>query len=97
MPPRKFSTLIKQMIVELDRDMHLYPEGNIVEVSNGRPNERAYDTEQLIPSGREPPTSLSLMASPFDEKGTLPQRSAFYSTSNSNQSSTKCTQNLQAY
>ena len=32
-PPRKFSTLIKQMVVELDRDMHLYPEGNIVEVS----------------------------------------------------------------
>ena len=37
MPPRKFSTLIKQMIVELDRDMHLYPEGNIVEVSYGHP------------------------------------------------------------
>lgn len=31
-PPRKFSSMIKQMVVELDRDMVLYPEGNIVEV-----------------------------------------------------------------
>ncbi len=31
-PPRKFSTLIKHMIVELDRDTTLYPDGNIVEV-----------------------------------------------------------------
>lgn len=30
-PPRKFSTLIKQMVVELDRDAALYPDGNIVE------------------------------------------------------------------
>ncbi|PPQ81123.1 hypothetical protein CVT26_011233 [Gymnopilus dilepis] len=30
-PPRKFSTLIKRMVVELDRDTALYPEGNIVE------------------------------------------------------------------
>ncbi|KAH9916573.1 uncharacterized protein BXZ73DRAFT_105767 [Epithele typhae] len=30
--PRKFSTLIKHMIVELDRDQTLYPDGNIVEV-----------------------------------------------------------------
>ncbi|KAI0776606.1 SWI/SNF complex 60 kDa subunit [Trametes elegans] len=30
-PPRKFSTLIKHMIVELDRDTTLYPDGNIVE------------------------------------------------------------------
>lgn len=30
--PRKFSTFIKRMIVELDRDPHLYPDGNIVEV-----------------------------------------------------------------
>ncbi|KAJ7281684.1 SWI/SNF complex 60 kDa subunit [Mycena rebaudengoi] len=30
-PPRKFSTFIKRMIVELDRDATLYPDGNIVE------------------------------------------------------------------
>jgi len=30
-PPRKFSTLIKKMIVELDRDPALYTDGNIVE------------------------------------------------------------------
>jgi len=30
--PRKFSTFIKRMIVELDRDPTLYPDGNVVEV-----------------------------------------------------------------
>lgn len=30
-PQRKFSTLIKRMVVELDRDPTLYPDGNIVE------------------------------------------------------------------
>ncbi|KAI0944266.1 hypothetical protein AcW1_002018 [Taiwanofungus camphoratus] len=34
-PPRKFSTLIKHMVVELDRDTALYPEGNIVEWVRG--------------------------------------------------------------
>ncbi|PCH42853.1 SWI/SNF complex 60 kDa subunit [Wolfiporia cocos MD-104 SS10] len=34
-PPRKFTTLIKQMMVEFDRDMALYPEGNIVEWLRG--------------------------------------------------------------
>ncbi|KZT05056.1 SWI/SNF complex 60 kDa subunit [Laetiporus sulphureus 93-53] len=34
-PPRKFSTLIKQMVVELERDPALYPEGNIVEWLRG--------------------------------------------------------------
>jgi SWI/SNF-related matrix-associated actin-dependent regulator of chromatin subfamily D len=29
---RKFSTFIKRMVVELDRDATLYPDGNIVEV-----------------------------------------------------------------
>jgi len=33
-PQRKFSTLIKRMVVELDRDPTLYADGNIVEVSN---------------------------------------------------------------
>ncbi|KAG5219899.1 SWI/SNF complex component [Salix suchowensis] len=31
--PRKFSTLIKRMVVEMDRDPAVYPESNIVEVS----------------------------------------------------------------
>ncbi|RDB17579.1 SWI/SNF and RSC complexes subunit ssr3 [Hypsizygus marmoreus] len=30
-PPRKFSTMIKRMVIELDRDPMVYPEGNIVE------------------------------------------------------------------
>ncbi|KAG6830135.1 hypothetical protein H0H92_001999 [Tricholoma furcatifolium] len=30
-PQRKFSTMIKRMVIELDRDPALYPEGNIVE------------------------------------------------------------------
>ncbi|KJA22667.1 hypothetical protein HYPSUDRAFT_201995 [Hypholoma sublateritium FD-334 SS-4] len=30
-PPRKFSTMIKRMVIELDRDPGLYPDGNIVE------------------------------------------------------------------
>ncbi|KAF8064246.1 SWI/SNF complex protein [Lyophyllum atratum] len=30
-PQRKFSTMIKRMVIELDRDPTLYPEGNIVE------------------------------------------------------------------
>ena len=34
MPPRKFSTLIKRMVVELDRDPTAFPDGNIVEVSD---------------------------------------------------------------
>ncbi|EGO02913.1 hypothetical protein SERLA73DRAFT_176377 [Serpula lacrymans var. lacrymans S7.3] len=38
--PRKFSTFIKRMIVELDRDPALYPDGNILEwprASNAQP------------------------------------------------------------
>ncbi|KAI0753690.1 SWI/SNF complex 60 kDa subunit [Fomes fomentarius] len=34
-PPRKFSSLIKQLVVELDRDPTLYPEGNVVEWLRG--------------------------------------------------------------
>lgn len=41
-PPRKFSTFIKQMVVELDRDTTLYPEGNIVEWVRG-PNQPQLD------------------------------------------------------
>ncbi|KAH7924416.1 SWI/SNF complex 60 kDa subunit [Leucogyrophana mollusca] len=39
-PPRKFSTFIKRMVVELDRDPALYPDGNIMEwprASNSQP------------------------------------------------------------
>ena len=31
-PLRKFSTMIKRMVIELDRDPNLYPDGNIIEV-----------------------------------------------------------------
>jgi hypothetical protein len=31
---RKFSTLIKRMVVELDRDPAAFPDGNIVEVGD---------------------------------------------------------------
>lgn len=31
-PPRQFSTLIKTMVVELDRDPALYSDSNVVEV-----------------------------------------------------------------
>lgn len=31
-PSRKFSAFIKRLVVELDRDPSLYPEGNIIEV-----------------------------------------------------------------
>jgi SWI/SNF-related matrix-associated actin-dependent regulator of chromatin subfamily D len=34
-PPRKFSSLIKRMIIELDRDPILYPDGNVVEWPRG--------------------------------------------------------------
>ena len=31
-PPRKFSTLVKHLVVEFDRDPAQYPESNTVEV-----------------------------------------------------------------
>lgn len=31
-PPRKFSTIVKQLVVEFDRDPAQYPESNTVEV-----------------------------------------------------------------
>ncbi|KAI0686141.1 SWI/SNF complex 60 kDa subunit [Earliella scabrosa] len=34
-PPRKFSSLIKHLVVELDRDTTLYPEGNVIEWIRG--------------------------------------------------------------
>ncbi|KAH8102680.1 SWI/SNF complex 60 kDa subunit [Cristinia sonorae] len=41
-PPRKFSTLIKSMVVELERDPAQYPDGNIVEW-NRAPNQPPQD------------------------------------------------------
>jgi hypothetical protein len=37
-PLRKFSTFIKKMIVELDRDPALYPDENIIEVRSPSPS-----------------------------------------------------------
>jgi SWI/SNF-related matrix-associated actin-dependent regulator of chromatin subfamily D len=33
-PPRAFSTFVKRLVVELDRDPALYPDGNFIEVRN---------------------------------------------------------------
>ncbi|TBU28428.1 SWI/SNF complex 60 kDa subunit [Dichomitus squalens] len=52
-PPRKFSTLIKHMIVELDRDTTLYPEGNIVEWIGG-PNQPQLDGFTIRRKGDAP-------------------------------------------
>ncbi|KAH9936917.1 SWI/SNF complex 60 kDa subunit [Amylocystis lapponica] len=52
-PPRKFSTLIKQMVVELDRDVTLYPEGNIVEWVRG-PNQPQLDGFTIRRKGDTP-------------------------------------------
>ncbi|TCD64932.1 SWI/SNF complex component snf12 [Steccherinum ochraceum] len=39
-PPRKFSTLIKHMVIELERDPAQYPDGNIVEWARLPPNQQ---------------------------------------------------------
>ncbi|EPQ55665.1 hypothetical protein GLOTRDRAFT_138501 [Gloeophyllum trabeum ATCC 11539] len=52
-PPRKFSTFIKQMIVEMDRDPALYPDGNIVEWLR-RPNQEALDGFTIRRTGDKP-------------------------------------------
>ncbi|KAH9921644.1 SWI/SNF complex 60 kDa subunit [Fomitopsis serialis] len=52
-PPRKFSNLIKQLVVELDRDMNLYPEGNIVEWVRG-PNQPSMDGFTIRRKGDTP-------------------------------------------
>lgn len=56
-PQRKFSTFIKKMVVELDRDPTVYPDGNIVEVriSTGV---RIIILTKLHLSGREVQTIL---------------------------------------
>ncbi|KAI0717672.1 SWI/SNF complex 60 kDa subunit [Cerioporus squamosus] len=58
-PPRKFSTLIKHMVVELDRDMVLYPEGNIVEWLRGA-NQPALDGFTIRRKG-DAPTKIRII------------------------------------
>ncbi|OSX56971.1 hypothetical protein POSPLADRAFT_1186264 [Postia placenta MAD-698-R-SB12] len=60
-PPRKFSTLIKQMVVELDRDAALYPDGNIVEASlRGSPNQPQLDGFTIRRKG-DTPTKIRVL------------------------------------
>ncbi|KAI0334313.1 SWI/SNF complex 60 kDa subunit [Cubamyces sp. BRFM 1775] len=58
-PPRKFSTLIKHMVVELDRDTTLYPEGNIVEWLRA-PNQPALDGFTIRRKG-DTPTKIRIV------------------------------------
>ncbi|KZT25067.1 SWI/SNF complex protein [Neolentinus lepideus HHB14362 ss-1] len=51
--PRKFSAFIKHMIVEMDRDPALYPDGNIVEWARA-PNQDALDGFTVRRTGDKP-------------------------------------------
>lgn len=52
--PRKFSTFIKRMIVELDRDPALYPEGNIVEWPRAQASQAPLDGFNVRRTGDQP-------------------------------------------
>ncbi|KAH9837641.1 BAR-domain-containing protein [Rhodofomes roseus] len=58
-PPRKLSALVKQMVVELDRDMNLYPEGNVVEWVRGA-NQPAMDGFTIRRKG-DTPTKIRII------------------------------------
>ncbi|KAI0632673.1 SWI/SNF complex 60 kDa subunit [Trametes polyzona] len=58
-PPRKFSSLIKHMIVELDRDTTLYPDGNIVEWIRS-PNQAPLDGFTIRRKG-DTPTKIRIV------------------------------------
>jgi hypothetical protein len=78
-PLRKFSTMIKRMVVELDRDPALYSDGNIVEVI-------VFSAFQLLTdsvsknSGQERLVIITQhwMVSPFEEQATYPRNFASY-------------------
>lgn len=53
-PPRKFSTLIKRMIIELDRDPTLYPDGNVVEWPRGPTIQQPLDGFTVRRTGDQP-------------------------------------------
>ncbi|KAI6143230.1 SWI/SNF complex 60 kDa subunit [Pisolithus tinctorius] len=52
--PRKFSTFIKRMIVELDRDPSLYPDGNILEWPRTQGVQPALDGFTIRRTGDQP-------------------------------------------
>jgi len=52
--PRKFSTFVKRMIVELDRDTTLYPDGNIVEWPRAQPAIPPLDGFTIRRTGDQP-------------------------------------------
>ncbi|KAH0834162.1 SWI/SNF complex 60 kDa subunit [Lanmaoa asiatica] len=59
--PRKFSTFIKRMIVELDRDPHLYPDGNIVEWPRSQGAQSPLDGFTVRRTGDQPTRVRILM------------------------------------
>ncbi|KIK18232.1 hypothetical protein PISMIDRAFT_632311 [Pisolithus microcarpus 441] len=52
--PRKFSTFIKRMVVELDRDPSLYPDGNILEWPRAQGVQPALDGFTIRRTGDQP-------------------------------------------
>ncbi|KAI6030177.1 hypothetical protein EDC04DRAFT_2572396 [Pisolithus marmoratus] len=52
--PRKFSTFIKKMVVELDRDPNLYPDGNIMEWPRAQGTQPALDGFTIRRTGDQP-------------------------------------------
>ncbi|KAI6115537.1 SWI/SNF complex 60 kDa subunit [Pisolithus croceorrhizus] len=52
--PRKFSTFIKRMVVELDRDPNLYPDGNILEWPRAQGVQPALDGFTVRRTGDQP-------------------------------------------
>jgi len=59
-PPRKFSTFVKRMIVELDRDTTLYPDNNIVEWPRAQPAIPPLDGFTIRRTG-DLPTKIRIM------------------------------------
>ncbi|KAI6007053.1 SWI/SNF complex 60 kDa subunit [Pisolithus albus] len=52
--PRKFSTFIKRMVVELDRDPNLYPDGNILEWPRAQGVQPSLDGFTIRRTGDQP-------------------------------------------
>ncbi|KAL0566173.1 SWI/SNF and RSC complex subunit Ssr3 [Marasmius crinis-equi] len=61
-PPRKFSTLIKRLVVELDRDPKLYPESNIVEWPRATGSHNpVMDGSTVRRTGHDTPTNIRIV------------------------------------
>ncbi|CAE6486344.1 unnamed protein product [Rhizoctonia solani] len=62
-PPPKFSTLLKGMRVEIEREQSLYPESNLVEWHN-TPQEQAVNGFNITRRGDQPLTRIRIMLHP---------------------------------